>query len=284
MPPSAPAAATVAVAVATTLALLLIWKRRSRRAEPPLQRAVRVAQDTQKCFVGPLAARISFRQKQAEQDRLQVDVVNSSHWFGWLFRSRRHLDFEQLTGCRFTPYLVFERERDLRSVGTWAMPPPCSPRMPFGSIPSAEAAGCASQLSRILSWPAATHLVVQEAPDVGLGLFAAASIASDTAVCEYTGLVRVDPPQAELEADDYAYALPVCDPNVVISARDIGGVARLLNHGENPNCELRTVHHEEFLHVVCFTLRRIERGEQCLISYGEPYWRNERRRRKRVQL
>jgi len=114
--------------------------------------------------------------------------------------------------------------------------------------------------------------------------FAAASIASDTAVCEYTGLVRVDPPQAELEADDYAYALPVCDPNVVISARDIGGVARLLNHGENPNCELRTVHHEEFLHVVCFTLRRIERGEQCLISYGEPYWRNERRRRKRVQL
>ena len=42
---------------------------------------------------------------------------------------------------------------------------------------------------------------------------------------QYTGLVQVDPVTSALEADDYAYALPTCDPNVVISAKEMGGLA-----------------------------------------------------------
>lgn len=285
------AAATLAVAVA----LILAWRQRkinetvrprghrSQLANHHTQKnAIGViAQDTQKCFVGPLTAKTVVK----HQHHTQVDVhISEKQRYGpFTFHCRRRVDFEELTGCRFTPSLVFEHESELRSVGTWAMPPPCSPTMPFGSIPSAVAAGCASQLSS-QSWPVLDLVDVKEAPGAGFGLFARKVIAPETALCEYTGLVRVDPPQDELEADDYAYAFPVCDPNVVISATQMGGVARLLNHGDRPNCELRTVHLDGFLHVVCFSLRRIEPSEQCLIHYGEPYWRNARRRQKRVQL
>ena len=187
--------------------------------------------------------------------------------------------------------------------------------MPFGSVPAAEDAGCAHELSTN-TWPLVAMLSVQPAtaPDdagvaircstggetaqvapppanltgaaahLGLGLFATAPISSARALCEYTGVVRIDPPADELAADDYVYALPVCDPNVVISARDAGGVARCINHGDEPNCELRTVHHDGMLRVVCFTLRELSAGEQCLIHYGEPYWRNERRRPWRMKL
>lgn len=214
-------------------------------------------------------------------------------------------DFERLTGCRFVAELEWQSQADRRSVDMWSMPPPCAPSMPFGSVPAAEAAGCAHELSTNI-WPLVTMLSVRpakrsttqaichstgdddaEAPlqaDLGLGLFAVAPIGSGRALCEYTGVVRIDPTVDEQAADDYAYALPVCDPNVVISARDAGGVARCINHSDEPNCELRTVHHGGMLRVVCFTLRDLSAGEQCLIHYGEPYWRNERRRPRRVKL
>ena len=125
---------------------------------------------------------------------------------------------------------------------------------------------------------------VGDAHDIGLGLFATAPIGAGAALCEYTGVVRVDPPKAEVEEDDYAFALPVCDPNVVISARYAGGLARLINHGDVPNCELRTVHIDGFLHAVCFTLRALAAGEQLLVHYGEEHWRNPRRKLWRVRL
>lgn len=190
------------------------------------------------------------------------------------------MDFEVLTGCRYLPRgSNFESEDGRRSVMTWAMPPPCSPSTPFGSIQGAVGAGCAPQLLTG-EWPLIDRLHVQQVGEpIGLGLFASAPLASDAVLCEYTGIVRVDPPQSELEVDDYAFELPVVDPNVVISAATAGGLARLINHGEVPNCELRTVHLDGLLRVVVVTLRRIATGEQCLIHYGAPYWRNVRRRR-----
>lgn len=192
----------------------------------------------------------------------------------------RLVDFELLTGCRYSPSLTFERSADYRARSCWAMPPPCSPSQPFGGIPSATAAGCAVEMLS-QTWPLLEKIVVRRIGAIdGLGLFAAdgALDCAGLAVCEYSGELRVDVPPAELSEDDFCFALPVCDPDVVVSARRIGGLARLINHGESPNVELRTVHDAEgVLRVVVLTTRAIAPGEQLLLHYGSAYWRNARR-------
>ena len=99
------------------------------------------------------------------------------------------------------------------------------------------------------------------------------------AICEYTGRVLVDPAPGSLDGDDYVYSLPVVDPTVVISAKSVGSVARLLNHGEAPSAKLKTVHHDGELRVVCVALRPICAGEQILINYGDEYWKKAGRHR-----
>ena len=159
----------------------------------------------------------------------------------------------------------------------WAMPPPASPSIPFGGIKSSESAGCSHELATA-EWPLISQLVVKHAGVAGLGVFAAASIGSGLALCEYTGVLRVDPPPDDF--DTYAFSLPVVDPHVVVSAKTTGGIARLINHSEEPNAMLRTIYHGDAaqrdpsqLHVVCFTLRAIGAGEQVLLNYGKQYWR-----------
>lgn len=295
--PTLPARATttplvVAMAVMAFTCTFLLWRRRRIPRQRPLRTkqlnvipqtaTLHVALDTGRIFSGSNQVS-SATIGPTYDERLLVAYIErtSSH--------PKLMDFEGLTGCRYTPHLMFERQTDLLSVHTWAMPPPCSPQIPFGSVPSAKAAGCESEL-RTNCWPLLESLVVKpigahDAHKVGLGVFAAAPLPPGAVLCEYTGLVQVDPVTSALEADDYAYALPTCDPNVVISAKEMGGLARLLNHGNRPNCELRTVHIDGFLHVVCFTLQRtIEPDVQLLINYGEPYWKNERRSPHRVDL
>ena len=82
------------------------------------------------------------------------------------------------------------------------MPPPASPSIPFGGIPSSESAGCSHQLATA-EWPLLSQLVVKHAGVAGLGVFASGSIESGHAVCEYTGMLRVDPPSDDFDA--YAF-------------------------------------------------------------------------------
>jgi len=172
--------------------------------------------------------------------RCRVAFVDSEH-DGSLSARQRLVDFEDLTRCKFTPHLVFQREADLRSEHTWAMPPPVSPSRQFVSVPSAVDAGCALELSSG-RWPALELLEVRSlGVPLGLGCFAAAHLPAGLALCEYTGVVMCDAPRSALEGDDYAFNLPVCDPDVVITARTTGGIARTINHSEQPNAELRTV-------------------------------------------
>ena len=192
--------------------------------------------------------------------------IPSEH--GMLDRSQ----LEALMGVRYTTHLLFEREADFERMHLWSMPPPCSPARPFGSIPHAAKLGCAEQLRVGAVGP---QLIIRTVGVVGgvecgLGLFASAPISSGTFLCEYTGLVVCDPPP---ERDDYAFALPVCDPDVRISARRYGNVCRLLNHSDRPNVALRTVEMDGLLHLVAITTAEVRSGEQLTVDYGPPYWR-----------
>lgn len=70
------------------------------------------------------------------------------------------------------------------------------------------------------------------------------------------------------EEGAYSYALPVVDPDLVVDAQHFGNLCRLINHSEDWNAELVTVHHEGMLHVVCRLAEDVVPGEQILIHYG----------------
>ena len=184
------------------------------------------------------------------------------------------VDFEALTRCRFAAGLLMSEEVRA-SVHLWAMPPPCSPTRPFGPVPSAEAMGCVQELAS-QRWPLADMVEVRLVNEVvGLGVFANTALRAGACLFEYAGELLVDVPSHVLAEDDYAASLPVCDPQVVVSARWVGGLARLLNHDETPNCELRTIHHEGTLHLICVTKQHVEAGDRSVAARLEhciPLW------------
>ncbi|CAE8595237.1 unnamed protein product [Polarella glacialis] len=185
---------------------------------------------------------------------------------------------EELMSCIFISHLLFE-ERILQGRDFWSFPPPVSPTMPFGSVPSSEALGCAELLRRghfMYESTCVSHIGVVDGVDVGLGLFAQVAILANSCLGEYTGVVRQ---RRQEEDDNYSYALPVVEPDLVVCARDYGNLCRLINHSDDGwNAELLSVHHEGLLHVVCRVARAIAAGEQILIHYGARYWLPESRR------
>ena len=121
---------------------------------------------------------------------------------------------EALMAIVYTPGLLFAREKDYRSMHLWAMPPPVSPASPFGGLASSSELGCSAQLHAGATLPqlCIQRVGVVHGVDCGLGLYATAPIPSGTFVCEYTGVVQCDPDPAA--RDDYAFGLPVCEPEL----------------------------------------------------------------------
>lgn len=219
--------------LAALFAVVTFFKLRRRedhlKSETCEARACVCTLDTRRCFVGAPPTGAGERCKSAPMKEFHLAVRYARlppsasmerllSWFGLLSRAVDRVDFEELTGCSYTPYLIFEREAGLRSIEFWAMPPPCSPSTPWGSVPAASAAGCAREIASNV-WPLLEQLVVCPADyeyplanraqphtktakidpasdagarthSVGLGVFALAPIDSGLALCEYTGLVR----------------------------------------------------------------------------------------------
>ena len=188
-------------------------------------------------------------------------------------------DMEALMGVVYTRHLLFEREKDWAGMHLWAMPPPVSPADPFGSIPDASSLGCAQLLRDGRTSPDLTirSIGLVDGIDVGCGLFATAPLPRGAYLCEYTGVVQCDPDPRH--RDDYAFGLPVCDPDVRISAQRYGNIARLLNHSDAPNTALKCVVHEGVIHLVALTISAVDVGEQLTVDYGGPYWRAHKRRK-----
>ena len=207
-----------------------------------------------------------------------VPSVASEH--GRLDRTQ----LERLMGITYTSHLIFERERDFDSMHLWSMPPPCSPANPFGSIPSAAALGCAEQLraGELAPQLFIRYVGIVDGVDCGLGLFASAPIASGSFLCEYTGLVQIASPTPE--RDDYSFGLPVCDPDVRISAQKYGNICRLFNHSDIPNVRLRCAVQEGVIHVFAMATADVPVGAQLTVHYGESYWRAHGRSSSKVPL
>mmetsp|Transcript_99673 Transcript_99673/g.280183 ORF Transcript_99673/g.280183 Transcript_99673/m.280183 type:complete len:255 (-) Transcript_99673:43-807(-) len=192
------------------------------------------------------------------------------------------LALEELLDCKFVTYVLFARARDLQSRHFWAFPPPVSPAFPFGPLQSSAAAGCEALLREggfLYERLSIRRVGVIDGVDAGLGLFTRGSVSRGEFLGEYTGCIR-ERGGEEDATDDYGYALPMIDPDFVLSAARYGNLCRLINHSDDAwNSELVSVHHEGIVHVVCRTVRDLAAGEQVLIHYGAKYWDNPRRRR-----
>ncbi len=108
----------------------------------------------------------------------------------------------------------------------------------------------------------------------GFGLFANSSIKKGTYIGEYTGnvrrLYRTSP-----NHNAYCFHYPTRFWSVkyyVIDSLREGNQMRFANHSDNPTMEPKCAVDRGLLHLIFFTLKDIESGEQLTFNYGEDFW------------
>lgn len=125
-------------------------------------------------------------------------------------------------------------------------------------------------------------IYIQRVDDaIGLGVFAAAPIQKDTFIGEYAGVVQVagkDEPcfttEDGYESDYSWYYLdkPKGLPELEINGRQEGNEMRFVNHGDPPNLKVEHILLDGQWVLFFVAGRKIEKGEELLISYGNEYW------------
>lgn len=109
---------------------------------------------------------------------------------------------------------------------------------------------------------------------MGWGIFAEESLKSMEFIAQYSGVVRKRRKSDETNAYCFEYLLaPGVGSGYLIDAQDQGGVSRYINHGEKPNLASALATWEGVSHVVLYTNRVVERGEELRYDYGEDYWK-----------
>jgi len=106
--------------------------------------------------------------------------------------------------------------------------------------------------------------------EIGYGLFASADLATRTFIGEYTGVVTDDQVPERDERDGYRMNYP--GVGLQISARELGGIPRFVNHSPNPNVDVNAVLVDGSYHMVYVTLTEVKKDSQLLQNYGTGYW------------
>ena len=109
---------------------------------------------------------------------------------------------------------------------------------------------------------------------IGLGVFAKETLRALTYVGEYAGVVRR---RKRKEDDANSYVFRYLDTRFrvpyVVDAKEQGNLCRFLNHSDNPNLISRSIVIDDTYHIIFFTKRACQKGEQLTYDYGPFYWR-----------
>ena len=109
---------------------------------------------------------------------------------------------------------------------------------------------------------------------VGLGIYATEPLKRFTYIGEYTGIVRPFDKKNDSENDYiYRYIDTRYRSPYVIDAEHWGNFCRFINHSDEPNLLSRPLVIDGEYHVVFYTVRAIEAGEQLTYDYGRSYWK-----------
>ncbi len=108
---------------------------------------------------------------------------------------------------------------------------------------------------------------------IGWGVFAAKPFKKREFIVEYSGKVRKRQKEDRKNAYCFEYlAGPLAPTPYIIDAQDQGGIARYINHGENPNLITALACLDGINHVILVANKPIAIGEQLLYDYGPDYW------------
>lgn len=118
--------------------------------------------------------------------------------------------------------------------------------------------------------------------EIGHGLFAAAEIAKEAFIGEYTGVVQASDENEDVGdakngySTDYSwyYLDEIKDgPILEINGKYAGNEMRFVNHGKTPNVDVEHMLHGGQWIIFFKASRKIGKDDQLLISYGDEYWR-----------
>ena len=116
-------------------------------------------------------------------------------------------------------------------------------------------------------------VAVRRAPEYGgWGLFAEGAIAAGEFVAEYVGVITPDAEAAGCAGDGYAMRYPVGGTAMRISSRDVGNVARFINHSAGPNTDVFPLLVDGAFHMVVVATLAVRPGDQLFFDYGNEYW------------
>lgn len=106
----------------------------------------------------------------------------------------------------------------------------------------------------------------------GHGLFATESIKKGAFILEYTGK-RLDSKVADELPTRYLFHI---DDQWTIDGSPRSNLARYINHGCDPNCEVEIEEDDlptEPGHIMIYAVKKIEKGEELTFDYGEEYYK-----------
>ncbi|RXW24230.1 hypothetical protein EST38_g1607 [Candolleomyces aberdarensis] len=123
--------------------------------------------------------------------------------------------------------------------------------------------------------------VIVKKSDWGYGAFAASNIAQGAYIGDYIGELEN---QAESDPEildriqkflGLNYSFELFD-QMTIDARNAGNETRYLNHGndDKANCVADVINVHNTQRIVLQTNRKIKRGKELLLNYGENYWKD----------
>lgn len=97
------------------------------------------------------------------------------------------------------------------------------------------------------------------------GLFAGETISKGQMIIEYTG-ERISDAESEVRGGRYLFQVK---PDLVIDGSHPSHTARYINHACNPNAEAEHETAEDRVYIRA--ARKIRKGEEITINYGEEY-------------
>ena len=177
-------------------------------------------------------------------------------------------ELERLTGAKFAPWLEMESEEIHRSI--------CK---------SGSKLRRQGRLSIEQLWQGNYYQKEIESfhqPDVflrwineqiGWGVFAARPFKPKEYIAEYTGILRKWQRSDRRNGYCFEYVHESGKgTSFLIDARDQAGIARYINHSDEPNLQPTRATIGSITHLILLVKKPIQKGEQLCYDYGPAYW------------
>lgn len=111
-------------------------------------------------------------------------------------------------------------------------------------------------------------------PLVGYGVYTLSSIPAYSYAGEYTGIVRKRARWKD-RRNDYVFGYDIGSDRTswIIDAKEQGNFTRFFNHSFTPNLTSGWIIDDGICHIIFFSNRLIQRGEQLTYDYGPYFWK-----------